>query len=42
VEIPNDSSIDILACSEVPSATTRDEVRANVVASESKAETKEE
>ncbi|KAG5631929.1 hypothetical protein H5410_003646 [Solanum commersonii] len=41
-EIPHDSSTDISAYYEVPSATTKDEVRADVVAIESEAETDEE
>ena len=39
VEIPDDLDTDILAYSDVPPATTGDEVRANDVAAESDAET---
>ncbi|KAG5619763.1 hypothetical protein H5410_004981 [Solanum commersonii] len=42
VEIPNDSSIDILAYFEVPLDTTEDDIRADVAAAESEAETYEE
>jgi len=39
VEIPDDLDIDIPACSDVPPATTGDEVRADDAAAESEAET---
>ncbi|XP_049364562.1 uncharacterized protein LOC125829376 [Solanum verrucosum] len=42
MKIPDDPSIVIPAYSEVPTATTRDEVRVDVVAAESEAETDEE